>query len=223
MDSDDHLMSKAASPSFDTAMIHLFRGEVSRANVWRQRLDATTNWAVLTTGAALSLVFGQPDSHHSSILLIMLLVVLFLALEARRYRYYEVWSTRVRLLECHYFAQMLAPQADATDGWREQLADMLRNPRYPLSMTEAIGRRLRRNYLWIFLLLWFVWLVKVTALPTPIPNVDAFAARASIGAVSGIVVLLVSGAFVFVMLVIALLAPRLEKGNELVAYDRVIR
>jgi Predicted integral membrane protein (DUF2270) len=36
---------------FTTAMVHLCRGEVSRANVWRQRLDSTTNWAVLSSWA----------------------------------------------------------------------------------------------------------------------------------------------------------------------------
>ena len=35
---------------FNTALVHLYRGEVARANVWRQRLDATTNWAVIVTG-----------------------------------------------------------------------------------------------------------------------------------------------------------------------------
>jgi uncharacterized membrane protein len=31
---------------------------VSRANTWRQQLDTTTNWAVITTGAAISFAFG---------------------------------------------------------------------------------------------------------------------------------------------------------------------
>ena len=37
---------------FNTAMVHFYRGEVQRGNTWRTRLDNTTNWAVLTTGAA---------------------------------------------------------------------------------------------------------------------------------------------------------------------------
>ncbi|HRQ25076.1 MAG TPA: DUF2270 domain-containing protein, partial [Anaerolineales bacterium] len=39
------------SSEFTTAMVHFFRAEVQRANVWRQRLDTTTNWAVVVTGA----------------------------------------------------------------------------------------------------------------------------------------------------------------------------
>jgi uncharacterized membrane protein len=44
---------------FTTAMVHFFRAEIQRANVWRQRLDATTNWAVITTGAAIAFALIQ--------------------------------------------------------------------------------------------------------------------------------------------------------------------
>jgi uncharacterized membrane protein len=40
------------SSDFNTAMVHFYRAEVSRSNTWRGRLDITTNWAVITTGAA---------------------------------------------------------------------------------------------------------------------------------------------------------------------------
>src|SRR5262249_3613331 len=36
------------------ALAHLYRGEVYRSTVWRTRLDSSTNWAVVTTGIALS-------------------------------------------------------------------------------------------------------------------------------------------------------------------------
>ena len=77
---------------FVTAMVHLFRAEIQRANVWRQRLDTTTNWAVIATGAALSIAFSQPNVHHGVIILNTLLVTWFLFIEAHRYRYYELWS-----------------------------------------------------------------------------------------------------------------------------------
>jgi len=34
---------KLKTSEFVTAMVHLFRAEIQRANVWRQRLDTTTN------------------------------------------------------------------------------------------------------------------------------------------------------------------------------------
>jgi uncharacterized membrane protein len=39
------------------ALAHLYRGEIYRSTVWRTRLDSTTNWAVVTTGIALSATF----------------------------------------------------------------------------------------------------------------------------------------------------------------------
>ena len=81
------------------ALAHLYRGEVTRSNTWRSRLDATTNWAVVTTGVALSYTFGAAGNTPVVILIVSLLVLLFLFIEARRYRYYELWTHRVRLLE----------------------------------------------------------------------------------------------------------------------------
>jgi uncharacterized membrane protein len=134
---------------FVTAMVHFFRAEVQRANVWRQRLDTTTNWAVVSTGATLSIAFSQADVHHGVIVLNTLLVTLFLLIEARRYRYYELWSYRVRLMETDFYAAMLVPPFHPAPDWAETLAENLLTPSFPISMWEAFGRRLRRNYLWI--------------------------------------------------------------------------
>src|SRR3989304_2968042 len=89
---------------FTTAMVHFFRAEVTRANVWRQRLDTTTNWAVVTTGASISLAFTESSISHIVMILNLLLVTVFLLIEARRYRYYELWSSRGRLMETDFFA-----------------------------------------------------------------------------------------------------------------------
>ena len=177
--------------NFTTAIVHLFRAEITRANVWRERLDATTNWAVITTGAALSIAFGEPSAHHAVIILSTLLITIFLYIEARRYRYYELWSLRVRLLEVNLFAAMLTPPFEPGPDWATDLARSLRNPRFPISMWEAVGRRLRRNYIWIYLLLAMAWLLKVGLFPDAAPTWQNFFERASIGALPGWLVLLV--------------------------------
>ena len=41
------------------ALVHFYRGELSRADHWRARLDPTTNWAIVTTGAMLSIAFSS--------------------------------------------------------------------------------------------------------------------------------------------------------------------
>ncbi len=114
---------KLKTSEFVTAMVHLFRAEVSRANVWRQRLDTTTNWAVVSTGAALSVSFSQPSVHHGVIILNTLLVTWFLYMEARRYRYYELWSYRVRMMETDFYAAMLVPPFHPSPEWAESLAE----------------------------------------------------------------------------------------------------
>ena len=151
---------------FNTAMVHLFRAEVARANTWRQRLDTTTNWAVITTGAVISLAFAQQVSHLV-ILLNLLLVTIFLVIEARRYRYFELWSSRVRMMETDFFAAMLVPPFKPSPDWAESMAETLLHPEFPISELEAIGRRLRRNYLWVYLIVGIAWLGRLALSPTP--------------------------------------------------------
>lgn len=170
---------------FTTAMVHFFRAEISRANIWRQRLDTTTNWAVISTGAAITVAFGQDSGYHGVIILNMLLITLFLFIEARRYRYYEVWSTRVRLMETDFFAAMLVPPFGPSPDWAESLAENLLQPHFSVSLLEAIGRRYRRNYFWIFLILGIAWFVRVWLFPTQAANWDEFFVHASIGPIPG--------------------------------------
>jgi uncharacterized membrane protein len=175
---------------FVTAMVHLFRAEIQRANVWRQRLDTTTNWAVVATGATLSISFSQPNVHHGVIILNTLLITWFLYMEARRYRYYELWSYRVRLMETDFFAAMLVPPFHPSPEWAESLAENLLSPSFPISLWEAFGRRLRRNYLWIYIILGFSWFGKSYLFPTPAMNWSEFILRGAIGSIPGQIVIL---------------------------------
>ncbi|HEX6268978.1 MAG TPA: DUF2270 domain-containing protein [Anaerolineales bacterium] len=178
------------SGEFVTAMVHFFRAEINRANVWRQRLDTTTNWAVISTGATLSIAFSQPDIHHAIIILNTLLVMWFLFIEARRYRYYELWSYRVRLMETDFYAAMLVPPFHPSPEWAESLAENLLAPSFPISIWEAFGRRLRRNYYWIFLILYASWAAKIWLFPEPAASLDEFMQRSSVGPISGEIMLI---------------------------------
>jgi uncharacterized membrane protein len=166
---------KLLPAEFNTAMVHFYRGEMQRSNVWRNRLDATTNWAVITAGATLSFVFSSPDNPHFAIPINSILVSIFLFMEARRYRYYEVWANRVRILETGYFAPMLSHQTIPPDKeWAEHISTDLISPHFTISEWEAVGRRLRANYLWIFILLALSWSLKIYIHPSPIPTATAF-------------------------------------------------
>lgn len=181
---------KLKSGEFVTAMVHFFRAEIQRANVWRQRLDTTTNWAVVSTGAVLSIAFSQPEIHHSIIILNTLLVMWFLFIEARRYRYYELWSYRVRLMETDFYAAMLVPPFHPSPEWAENLAENLLTPSFPISMWEAFGRRLRRNYIWIFLILYASWVAKIWLFPEPATSLTEFVSRSAVGPIPGEVMIL---------------------------------
>src|SRR5919202_3867063 len=123
---------------FNTALVHFYRGEVTRANTWRNRLDTTTNWAVLTTGATLSFAFSSPTNPHFVILINTVLVGFFLFMEALRNRYYEIWSCRVRLVETGYFKDILIPDAAADDAWAKLLVADLQSPQFNISEWEAL-------------------------------------------------------------------------------------
>ena len=192
---------KLKSGEFVTAMVHFFRAEVSRANVWRQRLDTTTNWAVVATGATLSIAFSQAAVHHGIIILNTLLVLWFLFIEARRYRYYELWSYRVRLMETDFYAAMLVPPFHPSPDWAESLAENLLTPSFPISMWEAFGRRLRRNYFWIFLILYASWVAKIWLFPQPSANIAEFITRSAVGPVPG-GVMIVLGLSLYVLLAV---------------------
>ena len=201
------------SGDFTSAMVHLFRAEISRANVWRQRLDSTTNWAVLTTGATISFLFTEALAHHSVIFINALLVTLFLFIEARRYRYYELWSSRVRLMETDFFATMLVPPFRPAPDWAESLAANLLHPQFTISVGEAVGRRLRRNYVWIYLILGAAWVLKVWLHPEPAAGLDAFLRRASLGGITGSVVLLAVAAGLAGVVTFGLVTIRLRQAS----------
>lgn len=197
---------------FTTAMVHFFRAEISRANIWRQRLDTTTNWAVITTGAAITIAFSQ-TSHHGVIILNSLLVTLFLFIEARRYRYYELWSFRVRLMETDFFASMLVPPFHPAPDWAESLAENLLHPDFPITMWEAFGRRFRRNYLWIYLILAMVWVAKTALFPEIVTSWAEFFNNAAIGNIPGWAILLLGVTFNSILILIGLLTLTMHQAT----------
>ncbi len=175
--------------SFISAMVHLYRGEIQRANTWRQRLDATTNWAVITTAAALTFVFAEAENPHFVFVLVLMLVLTFLVTEARRYRYYDLWAYRVRLIETDFLAAMFIPPFRPSADWGSMVAQSLVEPSFPLRQWQAVGRRLRRNYIWLVSLLLISWAIKLTIHPTEATSWRMVLTRAAIGPVPGSFVL----------------------------------
>ena len=194
-----------AASGFITQMVHLYRGEISRSNTWRTRLDSTTNWAVVTTAAVLTFTFSAVSHPHIVILMSLLLVWLFLVIESRRYRYYELSALRLRFIETQFFARALDSSVELHSDWAMQLVGSLLNPEFPISFWEAIGRRLRRNYIWIFTILVGAWLVKLMLYPGVTGSWRSLLPYASIGLISGEIVVLLVGCFYLALILLATL------------------
>ena len=186
-----------------SALIHYYRGEMGRMAGWRDRIDRTSNWAITVVAALLSVSLSTPASHHGVLLFAMLLVTLLLFIEARRYRFFDVYRARVRQIERGYFAEMLCPQAGFTANWATPIAESLRRPAFLMSYREAFCRRLRRNYCWMYMILLLAWGLKISS---PILQADGSAtdhirsladaaAKAALGPVSGWLVIAVVGLF----------------------------
>ena len=153
----------ATSAEFINTLAHFHRAEIGRMAGWRDRIDRTTNWAITVVAGMLSLSLSTGTAHHGVLLFAMVLVLLLLLIEARRYRFFDVYRARVRLLERNYFAQVFAPEPTVDRDWPQTLGQDLRHPQFLMSMQTAMSRRLRRNYFWMFLILLLAWVLKVSS------------------------------------------------------------
>jgi uncharacterized membrane protein len=199
----------AASREFNAAEIgalaHLYRGEVYRSTVWRTRLDNTTNWAVAGLGVAISISFSRTEASALPILLMGALIVVFLFFEARRYRYFNVWRARARWLETNFYAPMLLGKGcQLGTGWEKVLSQDYREPQYHITLTRAIGRRLRRTYSYILTIQALAYLGKITIHPTPVASFGELVQRAAIGPIPGEAILTVGVVFNCVWIAYAL-------------------
>ena len=182
---------------------HFHRAEVARMAGWRDRIDRTSNWAITVMAAMLSVSLSTPTAHHGVLIFAMLLVFLLLSIEARRYRFFDVYRRRVRQLERNYFAQVFAPVPERNDDWARLLGDDLRTPQFLVSQMEAMSRRLRRNYIWMFLILLLAWLLKITSTKLQqdgapfdiVQSLEEIMRNAALGPVPGWAVCLVVAAF----------------------------
>ncbi len=122
-----------------TALAHFYRGEMNRALHWRNRLDTTTNWAVIATLGILTFSFNNPQYSQETLIAGMYVNLVFLVLEARRFRFFDVWRARVRMLEEHFYGPLLRRNVlSSKEHWREHVADDLLHPKFKISMMQAV-------------------------------------------------------------------------------------
>jgi len=220
-----------ATPSYSSADIgalaHLYRGELYRSKVWRMRLDTTTNWAVVTTGIVFSVVYAQPEASAAPLAMLGLVLVVFLLFEARRYRFFDVWRVRVRVLEANFMTPLLLGQGMRVEnGWHEALADDYTGVYFHLTFWEAFGRRLRRNYGYIFMIQGASYYGKILVHPTSPDNLATVIERAALGPLPGELALIAGFVFYLGLLGIALVTRRHSKavgrGHRPRGADRIV-
>ncbi|MBR0682193.1 DUF2270 domain-containing protein [Roseomonas eburnea] len=209
------------------ALSHLYRGEVYRSTVWRSRLDATTNWAVVTTGLALSLTFSSAAASPLPLVLVGLLVTVFLHIEARRYRFFDFWRVRAHILETQFFGPILLGRGVQTENhWNEVLYEDYRRPRLHISYWDALGRRLRKNYGWIFAMQVAAYAGKLVIHPEPLASFAELWERAAVGPIPGQAMLAAGLCFHGGWVAVAFLTLRARRGRgqtrSLPRHDRVL-
>ncbi len=213
---------QAAQPSARTftpaevgALAHLYRGEVYRSTIWRTRLDTTTNWAVVTLGVALSISYSSPTASPLPLVLVGVLIMFFVVLESRRYRYFNVWRARARWLEKHVYAPMLQDgDLHLERGWQETLARDYWTPSYHIDFLTALGRRIRRNYLWILIIQAVSYLGKLAVHPTTVTSLDELLDRAAVGPIPGTVMLLAGLLYIASWIAIALITHYIDRSRH---------
>jgi uncharacterized membrane protein len=182
-------------PGYVNAMSHFYRGELGRIMVWRQRLDVTTNWAITSTTAIVTIAFSSHEVPHIIFFFNLAIVWGLLWIEARRYRFYDAFRARVRMLEAHFLVPMVMENRDLLQGeWKKLVCEDLILPCFKISRLEAIGRRLKRNYVFIFILIMVAWVTKIFLhARAPIEGMGSFYGALSVGHIPSWLV-----AFIFV-------------------------
>jgi uncharacterized membrane protein len=189
-------------PGYVNAMSHFYRGELGRIMVWRQRLDITTNWAITSSTAIITIAFSNAAVPHIIFFFNLAIVFVMLWIEARRYRFYDAFRARIRMLEAHFLVPMVMENRDMLQGeWKKLVCEDLILPCFKISKLEAIGRRLKRNYVFIFILILVAWVTKIFLhAPTAMKDVPAFYHALRVGHIpSWLVALVMIGTFVSVI------------------------
>ncbi|MEM7308223.1 MAG: DUF2270 domain-containing protein [Planctomycetota bacterium] len=216
----DYESTPLSRSEYIAAVVHLYRGELYRANSWRIRLDNTTNWAVLTVAGLLTFTFGEGAHSHWVLLLGLAILLVFHGFEARRYRSWHVWRSRVRMIEENFYGPILRRDPVSPDhSWGELVARDLFHPTFKIGRLEAMRARLTRNYWALYLAVFGAWVLKVLTLPQMVENELTLRERLADGMVPWWAAPLYLALFLGVMGALLLVRPA-EIGEEHVTWRR---
>lgn len=201
-------------------LVHFYRAAVQHSDVWRTRLDATTNWAVITTAAVITFAFGSQTAPHFVVLLALLFDTFFLLMESRRYQVYHLWQRRVRVMNRAMVVPALKKpenvDSNLVETLLEGLAADLGHTVPTISIVGALGYRLRRSYGLLMTLALLTWLLKLYIHPEVAMRLADLSERAMVGLIPGLWVMGGVAFFYIACSVLAIRAPteRMESWVE---------
>jgi uncharacterized membrane protein len=193
----------------EVVLVHFYRAVVAHMDVWRQRMDATTNWAAVTAAGMITFTFSTSSAPHYVLLIALTFQLVFLLMESRRYQTFDLWRRRFRMLNRALIVPALNGTAAPVNEEEELRAlgrDLGRTLSH-LSLRHAMGYRVRRNYGYLFAVTLLAWLLKLEMQPHPEGAVQALLERAAIAFVPGPAVLGIVVASTAALLGLAVVAP----------------
>ena len=219
MDQEIPTTEKLTRSETITALVHYYRAEVTRSLAWRQRLDLTTNWSFGSAAAILGFAFSHPEIHHSLFFFGLAIVYTLLFVEARRYRYFDAYDYRVRLLHQYFMYGVLTGKVDmeVNSYWIAELASDLRFPQYKMSFLYALGRRLKASYVYLFIILLAGWLLKIKLHPITSRSLAQYLDQAAIGGLSGWVTLIFMLLFIGHVVVLLRIGSKPLGGRDIIS------
>lgn len=193
----------------DPVLVHFYRAVTGHMDVWRQRMDATTNWSAATAAGMITFSFHTTAAPHYVLLLALLFQAVFLVMEARRYQTFDLWRRRFRMLNRAMIVPALRDDSldDASETQLGELALDLGRTVPHLDLSHAVGYRMRRNYGYLFGVTLLAWLLKLEIHPTAAGSLDALIGRASIAFVPGAAVAMAVFGGVAALMILAIRAP----------------
>lgn len=198
-------------------LAHYYRAMVGRADIWRMRMDATTNWAIGATAAVISFALGNAATPHFVVYIAVLLTLSFLFLEARRLTFYHLWQQRVLLLEKGLIRSALrSGTSEGSDEFDlESALDSHLGRTVPsMPIAKAIARRLRRIYLYLFGVQLFAWLLKLSSQPVSASSFRELVSRAKVGAIPGEVFFVTSALGFFAVIAFAFMQGGIDREKS---------
>lgn len=199
-----------------TFVIHLFRSETSREIALRERLDVTTNGAVVVTSGLISISFTNADVTHIILLANVFVLFIFLLVEARRYQVHASLKQRVRSIEKTYIAPLLNKIAvpphdiDHQPHIDPSLINSLLEHKSPINRFEAVAWRLHSIYIYLFGVTYLFWLNRVLSNHTDQPWLDHINQQAEVGNIPGTVPFFLFAVVMLAVLILSFYVTRME-------------